>query len=157
MKDDLILNPMAPPGDPGHEHSAPLIIDTRFLRPLPKAMWGAVCVNCDKAQSMWEMGPTEEPNAVCSLCFLYESKWAEKRLDDIHGMVRDVEAHTGEKMLRGRDNVSLISAKDGNKILGALAMTSRMFQLQDKLEAVKTKADTADDVGDEANEADSGD
>jgi hypothetical protein len=145
MKDDLIINPTAPKGAPGHEHhSEPLIIDTRYLRPLPKAMWGAVCVNCDKAQSMWEMGPPEEPNAVCSLCFLYQSQWGEKRVDDIHAMVRDVETHCKETFLRDQDGHTLISAKDGNKILGALAMTSRMFALQDKLEAVKFSA--TDDV-----------
>lgn len=147
MKDDPILNPTAPAGEEGHEHCAPLIIDTRFLRPLPKSMWGANCVNCDKSQAMWEMGPTSEPNPVCSLCFLYESKWSEKRIDEIHAMVRDVETHTGEPMLRATDNVTLLSAKDGNKILGALAMTSRMFQLQDKMGAVKAKAEQSDDVG----------
>lgn len=143
--DDPILKPEAAPGEPGHEHYAPLIIDTRFLRPMPKAMWGANCVNCDKSQSMWEMGPPDEPNPVCALCFLYESQWAEKRIDEVHGLVRDIEVSTGEKMLRSPgDNVSLLSVKDANKVLGAIAMTSRMFALQDKLEAVKVKAQQDD-------------
>jgi len=166
MNDGRIIQP--PPlvgGEPEleHEHKAPLIIDTRFLRPLPKPMWQATCVNCDKRQSMWEMGPPSEPNPVCSLCFLYESQWAEKRKDEVHAMVRDVEAYSGDKFLRDRDNVTLLSPKDGDRILGALALTSRMFQLQDKMEAVKER-EGSDDVADENakraggnNEAGSGD
>lgn len=111
----------------------PLIVDTRFLRPLSKAMYDSPCHRCDRRQSRWEMGPPfgGEVYTVCSLCFLYESKWGEKRVDQIHVLVDEIEREVGEKFLRGADGRTLLSCKDADRVLAAIAMTSRMFQLQD--------------------------
>lgn len=135
-------------------HMVPLVIDTRFLRPLPKSLWDSACHHCDKRQSRWEMGPPYggETYTVCSLCFLYESKWGEKRLDQISVLVQEVEAETGEKMLKAADGQSLLSCGDADRILSSIALTSRMFQMQDQVTALREAAgegaEEPDDSGD---------
>jgi hypothetical protein len=83
---------------------------------------------------MWEMGPPsgDEQHVVCSLCFLYESNWGKKRLDDIHELVRAVETETGESFLRTADGQTLASCSDADRILGSIALTSRAFQMHDE-------------------------
>jgi hypothetical protein len=117
----------------------PLVLDTRMLRPLPQPMYDAPCSNCDKRQSRWEMGLAGSSNLsfVCSLCFLYESKWGEARRDQIDILVREVEIERGEKFLRGADGTQLLSCPDADRILASIALTSRMFQVHDTIEAVR--------------------
>lgn len=128
---------------PGYErqHLAPMVLDTRMLRPLPEPLWDSSCVNCDRMQSRWEMGPqgSDECVFVCSLCFLYESQWGQKRRDQLPFLIHDIEAEKGERFLRTPDD-RLLSCKDANDILGAIALTSRMFQVHDTIEAVSQAA-----------------
>ena len=75
----------------------PLIINPRFIRPLPKAMWDVNCASCDKRQSRWQLFPSDAPEGVkggiliCSLCWLYDSQWGKTRREDLDQMIRDVE------------------------------------------------------------------
>lgn len=126
----------------------PLILDTRYLRPLPKEMFDSACEHCDKRQSKWEMGPpdSDERHILCSLCFLYESNWGKARVDQIHEIVDDVEKEMGTKFFRGADGKTLIACKDGDRILGALALTSRAFQLEDRM-----RRETGDEEPEQAN------
>jgi hypothetical protein len=114
-------------------HKKPLIIDTRFLRPMPKDLWRSACSQCDKRQSMWElvspMSP-DEVNPVCSLCFLYLSNWSKSRQEDLANMIRDVEAELKKEFTK--EDGRLVRAEDGDRILASLAITSRAFQLSDK-------------------------
>lgn len=121
----------------------PLVIDTRMLRPLPQSLYDSTCSNCDKRQSRWEMGPQGSDNVafVCSLCFLYESKWGEARRDQIDILVDEVEAEAGEKYLRGADGTQLMSCKDADRMVASIALTSRMFQVHDTIEAVRGRKD----------------
>lgn len=125
---------------PEHKHLAPLVVDTRMLRPLDKARFRSKCSNCGQDQAMWEMGPANEPEKctfVCSICFLYESKWGEKRRDQIDALADDVEQEKGVRFLRGQDGKQLLACKDADGLLSAIAITSRMFQMQDRLQAVR--------------------
>jgi len=117
----------------------PLVLDTRMLRPLPQSLYDAACSNCDKRQSRWEMGPanTDRCVFVCSLCFLYESKWGEARRDQIDILVDEVEKERGQKFLRSVDGTSLLRCQDADQILASVALTSRMFQVHDTIEAVR--------------------
>lgn len=115
----------------------PLVVDPRFLRPLPKALFRSCCAKCDRRQAMWEMGPERgERIIVCSLCFLYESNWGKDRRAQVHELADAVEAESGEKFMRGADGRTLLSSRDGDRILGALALTSRMFSVQEKMQSV---------------------
>jgi hypothetical protein len=85
------------------------------------------------------MGPAHSENCVfvCSLCFLYDSKWGEARKDQIDVLVDEVEKERGQKFLRAADGTSLLQCKDADQILASIALTSRMFQVHDTIEAVR--------------------
>lgn len=114
---------------------APLIINPRFIRPLAKSMWDVNCAKCDKRQSRWQLFPSDAPKDVkggiliCALCWLYDSKWGERRRADLDQMIGDVETEAGENFIRDQ-NGRLWSCRDADRILGSIAMTSRMFEMQ---------------------------
>ena len=116
-------------------HHKPLLIDSRFLRPLPQSMWDTACVKCDKRQAKWAFTPDDEdlpPSEdypMCSLCWLYESDWGKERRSDIDAMILDVQKVKGKIFQRAKGN-KLWSCKDADSILGAIVMTSRMFEIQ---------------------------
>jgi hypothetical protein len=138
---ERLIEVPAPPPSGTHERPkmVPLVIDTRMLRPLPQSLYDSACSNCDKRQSRWEMGPANSPNVafVCSICFLYESKWGEARRDQIDVLIDEVEKERGQKFLRGVDGTELINCKDADSIVASVALTSRMFQVHDTIEAVR--------------------
>jgi hypothetical protein len=114
--------------------SKPLYVDSRFLRPLPQAMWDTACSKCDKRQSRWDFVPTDNPPPsggfpLCTLCWLYESEWGKERREQIDAMIRDVEKTSGKIFQRAKGN-RLWACKDADPILGSIVMTSRMFELQ---------------------------
>lgn len=122
----------------------PLIIDPRFLRPLPQSAWNATCSRCGEPRSRWELGMIgREVKPVCSLCFLYHSQWGEKRLDQIHALVEEMERETGERFFRAADGRSLLQCKDADHALGAIAWVSRHLQLklEDAAEVAKKAAE----------------
>lgn len=124
----------------------PLLIDTRFLSPLPKAMWDLACARCDRRNSRWQLSepdlneaPQEEKSAdpvksvypLCSLCFLYQSNWGLKRRQDVDDLVRETEEEKGkvfEKDIGGQ----LLNCEDANHILAAIALTSRIAGIRGK-------------------------
>lgn len=61
---------------------------------------------------------------MCSLCWLYETEWGKERREDIDGMIRAVEART--EAFRKTDDGRLWSCRDADRILGAIAVTSRI-------------------------------
>jgi hypothetical protein len=128
----------------------PLLIDPRMLMPLPKALWGTACDNCNRPQSKWRifspMKRPAEPGAAipitdadfgptCSVCFLYESPWSKQRREDIQRFITDLEHEIGEKFLVDPDGRLTPNAAD--RALGAIALTSRMFEMQDQMQGMK--------------------
>lgn len=90
----------------------------------------------------------EDPYTLCSLCFLYESEWGKRRRDQIDIKAAEIEvemtnrvledaARTGSmspeqfqsfKVTFARDEQGRLSdPKDANRILGAIAIASRIF------------------------------
>lgn len=121
-----------------HAHKKPLIIDTRFLRPMPKDLWRSACSQCDKRQSMWELVSPMNPDEVvpvCSLCFLYKSVWSKSRQEDLANMIHDVEVEAKKEF--SKDEGRLVRPEDGDRILASLAITSRAFQLSDAGKGVR--------------------
>ena len=103
--------------------TTPLIIDPKYLRALPKSLFRSACAKCDRLQAMWEMGPADgECVFLCSLCFLYESNWGKARLDQIYDMTDAVEKEAEVQFLRDVGGRRLLSSKDGDRLLGALAI-----------------------------------
>ena len=110
-----------------------VFLDPALLRPLPQPLWGHACSMCDKRQSVWDhLAPELPSNArrgepMCSLCWLYETEWGKERREDIDGMIRAVEVHLGE-IFRKTDDGRLWVCKDGDRILGSIAVTSRIIK-----------------------------
>ena len=125
----------------------PLIIDTRLLMPLPKALWGTACDNCNREQSKWRvfspMQRGESPIAIteadfvptCSVCFIYESPWGKQRAEEIKRFITDLENETRQRFLLDPDGKLTPNAAD--QALGAIALTSRMFEMQDRMQGMK--------------------
>jgi hypothetical protein len=127
----------------------PLLIDTRMLMPLPKALWGTACDNCNRMQSKWRVfSPMQRPPdgqpipiteadfaPTCSVCFLYESPWAKQRREVIQQFIVDLEHEIGQKFVL--DNEGRLTPNAADQALGAIALTSRMFEQQDRMKALK--------------------
>jgi hypothetical protein len=107
----------------------PLILDPRVLRPLPQSLWGHACSKCDKTQSVWELfagDPSRRKGEpICSMCWLYESEWGQERRADIDQFIREVEVQA-ETIFRKTLDGRLWSCKDADRIVGAVAVTSRI-------------------------------
>jgi len=111
----------------------PILIDPRFLRPLPKPMLNTACAKCDKRQAVWELGGLhEDRHAICSLCFMYESNWGRNRTAQLLELVTAVEAEAGEEFSKD-DEGRLTNPQDANRIMASIALTSRMFKMQEKV------------------------
>jgi hypothetical protein len=127
----------------------PLRIDARMLKPLPQALWGTACDNCNRPQSKWRIfAPMKRPpdgeaipiteadfGPTCSVCFLYESLWGKRQQEEIQRFIREVEVASGEKFLVDPTGRLVPSAAD--RILVTIAMTSEMFDMQDQIKAVR--------------------
>ena len=115
----------------GHK---PLLLDSKTLRPLPGALWDISCERCDKRQARWELfgpavGSVRKGEPICSMCWLYESDWGKPRREDIDAFIADVEDETKRPFKRLEDG-RLWSCSDANRILSAIAVTSRLFAVR---------------------------
>lgn len=107
----------------------------KSLRPLPKVMWGTACTYCEKRQSRWTV-VDEQAHTVCSICYLYQSPWAVDKRKEIDVFIAEVEASLGSPFARNSEgNLSMF--EDADRILGAVVMTSRLFEVQDKVAAAR--------------------
>lgn len=114
----------------------PLILDPKALRPLPQPLWGMSCAWCDKTQARWEVSQPDllrEAEPVCSLCWLYDSEWGQQHRPDIDQMIRDIEVECGFRFERSTVRTAADQAErlyryqDGDRVLAAIAVTSRVF------------------------------
>ena len=114
----------------------PLIFPPKSLRPLPQSLWDIACEWCNKRQSRWEIPKGRAGEPLCSMCWLYESEWAKPRREDVDMLIREVETETGEQFKRLEDG-RLWSCEDADRIVGAIAVTSRIasYQLDGLFEA----------------------
>jgi hypothetical protein len=115
---------------------AAVTINPKHILPLPQELWESNCAKCDKPQSRWEFKAADVPvsqagNMMCSLCWLYESQWGKSRSDDIDQLINDVETEKGNLFARDARK-RLLRATDGDSILSAVALTSRMLYMQQK-------------------------
>jgi ribosomal protein L37AE/L43A len=113
----------------------PLRVDTKLLQILDKDKWSTSCEHCKLPRAKWEM----QGIAVCSLCFLHESKWGKDRATELSEYLNEVMAQAAEKvtaatprrkMLLGPTG-QLVSVADADFILGILVVTSRQFEVED--------------------------
>lgn len=106
-------------------------LEPSVLRPLPQSLWNHACAWCDKRQSVWELFETERERAkrkgvpLCSLCWLYESEWGKEHREGIDKLIRAVEVTT-ECIFRKTADARLWSCQDADRILGPIAVTSRI-------------------------------
>ena len=117
----------------------PLRLDTALFVMLDRESWNIACAVCDKRQSKWELitratapGTTDTKAPICSMCFLYESRWGKDRAKELQEYLIEVVAQeTKRKMLLGPTG-GLTSNDDADFILGILALTNRRFDVEDK-------------------------
>lgn len=116
----------------------PVLIDTTRVLPLPQHMKGIICSNCDKPLAVWEFKPddTEALGSLllCSFCLLYKSFWGQNRREQIDHFISEVEKKMGVGMIRDDEN-RLVFSKDCDRIMGAIALASKLFQAMDARDA----------------------
>lgn len=114
----------------------PLILDPKTLRPLPQSLWGLSCAWCDKTQARWELSQPDilrKAEPICSLCWLYDSDWGRQHRHDIDLMIQDIEIECGSRFARLEAGTTpdqaarLCRCQDGDRVLAAIAVTSRVF------------------------------
>ena len=113
------------------------LIDPRYLKPLPQAMWGLACACCKKVQSRWGLyeavrtdegfHPAEGCLALCSICFLYTSEWAKRREAFVRQTILDIETAKGT-LFEKAPNGHLIYCTDADDVLGAIALVCRLVE-----------------------------
>ncbi len=98
----------------------------RVIRPLPKALRGQACTQCNKLQASWDLPiKYKEPVLICSLCVLYDpSIWDEFTRTTI----TKIETARGHMFDRGPDS-RLLNVKDADDVVGMLALTARVSML----------------------------
>jgi hypothetical protein len=156
LKDDMQEpTPEASEGIPAPTGFQPLIVDPSRLYPLPQSMWDSHCDHCDKRQSRWMFVPVDmvpiiqtqpggrvKGHIICSLCWLYESEWGLKRREALDQMIREVELETMAVFAKTEDG-RLFDCKDANRILAAIAMTSRIFVQRSRMRSEAAAEDRA--------------
>lgn len=120
-------------------HRVPLTLDSHVLRPLPPALWGMACTWCDKAQASWvHISEGEQRETVlCAHCWLYVSEWGRARQVDIEGFLHDVEVQLEQTLPRDTDG-RLAYCRDADRVLGAIAVTSRIFHCSRMMGRLRT-------------------
>ena len=107
----------------------PVSFDTSLVRPLPKELFGSVCSECDKPQSVWALPHAtqlgQETPFVCSLCVLYESRWAQDAGESVAAFVAEVERVRGTPFDRN-DAGHLARVEDADRILIAIVIENRL-------------------------------
>ena len=102
---------------------------------LDKDKWSTSCEHCKLPRAKWEM----QGIAVCSICFLYESKWGKDRSTELDSYLNEVMAQASEKLTASTPRRrmvlgptgKLVSIDDADFILGILVVTSRRFDVED--------------------------
>lgn len=108
----------------------PLRVSAKELRPRVKEAWGAACAVCDRLQSRWDYLREGDYAPICSRCFLYETAWGKAQRENVQGMIHEVERGMESPFFRCADKTLL--CKDADRILSAIALTSRIFDSQDR-------------------------
>jgi hypothetical protein len=119
---------------PPQEKSPVVMLDPERLKPLPRDLFDLPCGKCEKPESRWaflavEAGPDDDPIAICSKCFLYESGWGANREEEIRAMVKDVETAMGVEFAKDERGF-MSNPRDCDRILGAVAYISRMYVIR---------------------------
>jgi len=112
----------------------PVFIDGFTLKPLPMQFQGAACAKCGKLQGRWVITvPSQEPLTVCSLCIMYEYPWGKRNKVDLEELVKHIEKELGKELPKNESG-ELRSCGDADRIVAAIAITSRVNFLRKKKE-----------------------
>ena len=127
--------------------SIDLTIDTTKLLLMPKELWGTQCSVCDKPQSRWglvvplvgtpEVATNVDASAadamanmdmapICSMCFLYESRWAQRRAEALHKYFNeDIQGLKSVRAVILDPKGRLTNIADADFFLGIIAFASK--------------------------------
>lgn len=132
----------------------PLLIDPELLAPLPQALQGAACKHCNRPQARWRLamirkiegnsgaefiqGDVDDYEPMCAVCFLYDSHWGKQRRKDIDLLIMDIEHERKQPYLV--DGSGRLTPPAADEVLAAIALTSKMFAIQDRLQEQTAKS-----------------
>lgn len=106
---------------------ASVSFDPTLVRPLPLELRGSRCSSCDKPQSVWCLTHADPENAfVCSLCFLYVSRWSEGQRENIDSLILAVEAQRGVPMERDATG-NLLRIEDANRVFTGVVVENKLY------------------------------
>lgn len=97
-----------------------LVMDPRFVLPLPPPLQGMPCACCNGAGANWRIA-TEDGLPTCSLCLLYRTRWGQRNEAAREELITLMREQEGLPMV-SRDG-KLVSPADGDRlVLSALLM-----------------------------------
>lgn len=123
------------------EKQRPPIVTPKEIRPLPRAMWGANCDNCDKPHAKWEytvFGNRTKQKRMCSKCMLYESKLGKSLAVGIEALIKEVEKELGTKFQK-KDG-KIVKVEDADRIFGAVVFANRVHAVRDVITLASLQA-----------------
>jgi len=107
--------------------------DSGLVTPLPKALIGSSCQECDKPQANWKlMRSQSETPFICSVCLLYESHWGQDNAEDIGILVENVGASMGAPLaveLDGR-----LVPHEADRIMFSIVASNKAWALRERME-----------------------
>jgi hypothetical protein len=106
---------------------SPVSLDPSILR--PREGPACVCPWCGKERARWYTADGAAWVPMCSLCWLYDSEWAKTRQLPVAALVAAVEERRGIPFAHA--DGKLVEIEDSDRILGAIAVTSRIFHIVD--------------------------
>lgn len=80
---------------------------------------------CDKPQSRWTLRVESPKVFVCSLCVLYESKWAETNEVAVRMALLEFEKSAGRKLTLNEGRI--LSPSDADDVLGYVVLMDRLI------------------------------
>lgn len=99
-------------------------ITPREVKPLPQALQGAYCAECDKPMSKWEYTKIPKNQMMCSACMLYKTEWGKSYTEQIKRLVKNVEVEIGA--IFSKRNGKLYEMEDTDRIMSAIVLASRV-------------------------------
>jgi len=76
----------------------PLIMDTRWVRPLDGVSSDKICMTCLISQARWAIGKPPNGYLSCSKCFLVTSPWGVENAESITELADSVEKEMGRSI-----------------------------------------------------------
>jgi len=106
----------------------PVLLDPATVR--PQMDEPRFCATCKKKSARWLVLTDSAWISMCSLCWLYATPWGEQNAEGLAELVVGTEKSLGRQFVCVDGKLSDFA--DGDRILSAISLTSRIFKAAER-------------------------